>query len=192
MDPQIQLCCYTCWLYRGQHGNWDFSIHILADYVSTNIGEGSNPWLCMPQHRAVNHLATSARLWGGSWSTSSVGNCLDYILSKVVPLQSKQIDWSSWNALFQTHSFCMNVYVHGRTLKWHPFVGYSIFLVINVYLMCYRDMNSPRFRPPKASRILIKFLTLCRIIKLYYLYETENMTLLISYGYILQRLDAWT
>ena len=34
--PEIHLWCDTCWLYRGQHGSWAFSIHVPAD-ASTSI-----------------------------------------------------------------------------------------------------------------------------------------------------------
>ena len=67
-DPQIHLWCDTCWLYRGQHGSWAFSIHILAD-MSVSIGRGWGPRLkpmtvsaARSKHHAVNHSATPAWL----------------------------------------------------------------------------------------------------------------------------------
>ena len=53
--PQIHLWCNTCWPLSGQHGSWFFFIHVLADYISTSIGGGLNPWLSIPQHNVLNH-----------------------------------------------------------------------------------------------------------------------------------------
>ena len=69
-DPQIHLWCDTCWLYRGQHGSWAFSIHILTNVsasIGGGLGQGSNPWPSIP-HTASTALHTTrplcARLLG--------------------------------------------------------------------------------------------------------------------------------
>ena len=63
-DPQIHLWYNTCWLYRGQHGSWALSIHILAG-MSTSIWRRfkaqTYDHLCS-EHSAINHSATQARL----------------------------------------------------------------------------------------------------------------------------------
>ena len=40
VDSSTGLWDRACWLYRGQHGSWAFSIHVLVD-VSTSIIAGS-------------------------------------------------------------------------------------------------------------------------------------------------------
>ena len=62
-DPH--LWCDTYWLYRGQHGSWAFSIHVLTD-MSTSIGGGSglkSMTVCI----ASTVLYTIQPLWCSIW-----------------------------------------------------------------------------------------------------------------------------
>ena len=45
-----------------KHGSRERLIHIFVDDVSTSIGEGLNPRLCVLQHSTVNHLVTLSQL----------------------------------------------------------------------------------------------------------------------------------
>ena len=79
-DPHIHLWCNTCWLYRGQHGSWAFSIHVLTE-VSASIGGdlGLKP---MTVHAAGTTLYTTRPLWPrygldsfSFWANESVFLC---------------------------------------------------------------------------------------------------------------------
>ena len=81
-DPQIHIWCKTCWLYRGQHGSWAFSIHILADHASTSIGMGSNPRPSVPQ-AGLDHWRTCLNQFCPGNRKISIEWCHSYYLENV-------------------------------------------------------------------------------------------------------------
>ena len=98
--PQIHLWCGTCWLYRGQHGNWAFLIHLPAD-VSVNMGGGSGlePMTVHAAHSkygAVNHSATPARLRNflPNWSWQGVESSLLTGHSRLTLRLNRSFAWS--------------------------------------------------------------------------------------------------
>ena len=55
--PDIHLWCDTCWLYRGQHGSWAFSIHKLQTCLQALVEvQGSNLWPSVQQARCCRPL----------------------------------------------------------------------------------------------------------------------------------------